>query len=199
MTARADRPLDDPVFFPTPNHLRGWFDEHHESADLLWVGYYKKATGRPSVTWEESRDQALCFGWIDGLRRSLDESAYKVRFTPRRPGSKWSLVNLGRVGELEAAGLMTPAGLAAFAGADEAEARRQSEWRGTAALRDDYLAELEAAGAAWEYLESQPPSYRRDVARWIMDAKREGTRRRRLAVLIEDSLAGRRIKPLRAD
>src|SRR5689334_2074009 len=105
----------DVLFFATPDDLRAWFEANHDKATEQWVGYYKKATGKPSITWEQSVDQALCFGWIDGIRKSIDSDSYKIRFTPRKPRSIWSTVNIKRVGELTELGLMQPEGLKAFA------------------------------------------------------------------------------------
>ncbi len=105
---------DSPRFFPTPPDLRAWFEEHHDTATELWVGYYKKATGLPGITWPESVDEALCFGWIDGIRKSVDDESYKIRFTPRRKGSHWSARNLGRMKHLIEASLVSEAGLAAY-------------------------------------------------------------------------------------
>ncbi len=191
--------MSAPLFFATPADLRAWFEANHATAEQLWIGYHKKATGRASVTWEESRDEALCFGWIDGVRRSIDDARFKVRFTPRREGSDWSLVNIGRAKELKAQGRMRRSGVAAFAHADEKAARAAHRRRRTAALEGEYLERLKAVSEAWDYYRAQPPGYRRDAARWVMDAKRDETRLRRLAALIEDCAAGRRIKPLRRD
>ncbi|HSM36137.1 MAG TPA: YdeI/OmpD-associated family protein [Longimicrobiales bacterium] len=185
------------MFFGSPQELRDWFQAHHDAADVLWVGYHKKATGRPSVTWEESRDEALCFGWIDGVRHGLDDATYKVRFTPRRPGSDWSLVNIRRIRALEREGRMAEAGREAFAAADEAAAIAAQERRRSATLPAEYARLLREVPEAWAFYRAQPDGYRRDAARWILDAKRRETRRRRLEQLIEDSRRGLRIKPLR--
>lgn len=187
----------EPVFFGSPRELRDWLQAHHHAAEVLWVGYHKKATGRPSVTWEESRDEALCFGWIDGVRHGIDDARYKVRFTPRRAGSNWSLVNIRRVRALEREGRMTEAGREAFAEADEAAAIAAEERRRSAALPAEYARRLREVPEAWDFYRSQPDGYRRDSARWVMDAKREETRRRRLEQLVADSREGLRIKPLR--
>jgi len=187
----------EPTFFPTPDHFRDWLAEHHARRDELWVGFYKKATGRPSLTWPESVDEALCFGWIDGIRKSIDAEAYKIRFTPRRNGSHWSRVNLERVTVLIAEGRIAPAGLAAYEARDPERAGRYSYEREKAAFTKAQLAELKADPAAWKFWKSQPPGYRKQVTAWVVTAKREDTRTRRLATLIEDCANGQRIRQLR--
>ena len=187
----------EPVFFATPAELRAWLELHHADRDELWVGLYKKASGRPSVTWPEVVDEALCFGWIDGVRRSLGPDSYVNRITPRRPRSNWSAVNIKRVGELIEAGRMTPAGLAAFeARTDDRSAIYSYEQRRAATLEPDQEERFRAAAAAWEWFQARPPSYRRAAIHWVVSAKRPETRERRLQTLIEDSAAGRAIKPL---
>jgi len=182
----------DPVYFPAPSAFRAWLEEHHASATELWVGYHKVGTGVPSMTWPESVDEALCFGWIDGLRRRVDEERYAIRFTPRRRGSVWSRVNLGRVEALIAEGRMMPAGLAAYA------ARRPGEVGYAAAEGPQELPEpyartfRESDEAAWTFFMAQSPSYRRTAIGWVLDAKREETRLRRLAQIVEASAARRR-------
>lgn len=187
----------DPTFFPAAADFRAWLEEHHASADHLWVGYYKKATGKPSVTWEDTVDEALCFGWIDGIRKSRDDESYVIRFSPRKPKSVWSQRNIELVERLNAEGRMKPAGLAAFAHKD---AHPDSGYRVaelTAELTPEMIARFEATPGAWEFYRAQPPGYRRQAARWVMSAKREQTRRRRLTTLIDDSANQLRIKQLR--
>jgi uncharacterized protein YdeI (YjbR/CyaY-like superfamily) len=186
----ADR---EPVFFDSPAAFRRWLEAHSATETELWAGYYKRATGRPSMTWPESVDQALCYGWIDGLRRSLGEDAYTIRFTPRKRGSNWSAVNIARVGELAALGLMMPAGLAAFAARDDERSRVYSYEREKAALEPEQEGRLRADPDAWRFWEAQQPSYRRVAAWWVVSAKRPETRERRLQQLIAESAAGRRI------
>lgn len=184
----------EPIFFPTPEDLRAWLAEHHDSATELLVGFYKKGSGRPSITWPESVDQALCFGWIDGIRRSLGEDAYTIRFTPRKANSIWSSVNSGRVAELTAQGLMAPAGLAAYERrSDNRSGIYSFEQSGPIELEPEQQAELQANAAAWEFFQAQAPSYRRTATWWVVSAKRPQTRAKRLATLIEDSAAGRRL------
>ena len=186
-----------PVFFATPREFRAWLRSHHGSETELWVGFHKKDSGRPSITWPESVDEALCVGWIDGIRRRIDDDSYLIRFTPRKTGSTWSAVNIARVAELTAEGRMQPAGLAAF------ERRRPDrsgtyayEQREAAELSPDQLAEFRATPGAWEFFETQPPSYRRTAVWWVVSAKRPETRARRLAQLVVDSAAGRRLAQL---
>jgi uncharacterized protein YdeI (YjbR/CyaY-like superfamily) len=197
LIARHHAKAMEPTFFATPAQFRAWLEEHHEAKTELLVGFYKKASGRPSITWPESVDQALCFGWIDGVRRSLGEEAYTIRFTPRKPRSNWSAVNVARMGELTAEGRVAPAGAAAFERrSDDRTAIYSYEQRKTARLPDEYEARLRADAAAAEFFDAQPPWYRRTAAHWVISAKREATRERRLAQLIEDSASGRRIGPL---
>lgn len=187
----------DPLFFPTPADLRAWLVTNHAAAGELWVGLHKKGSGRPSVTWSELVDQLLCFGWIDGVRKSLGGDSYAIRVTPRRKGSRWSAVNRRRVPMLIDAGLMTPAGLAAWEARDEAADRRYSFEREDATLGEAYEAELRRDPAAWAFWQAQPPGYRKTATWWVISAKREETRRRRLGRLVEDSAAGLRIGLLR--
>ncbi len=188
---------DDVVFFETPADFRQWLEEHHDTVDVQWVGFYKVDTGKPSITWQESVDEALCFGWIDGLRKKVDEQAYKIRFTPRRPDSKWSTKNIASVEALIEAGRMRPAGKRAF------EKRRRDrsgtysyEQRRKAALTTEYEGQFKKNPAAWDFFQRQAPWYRRSAAFWVVSAKKEETRQRRLGTLIADSAAGRTIGPL---
>jgi uncharacterized protein YdeI (YjbR/CyaY-like superfamily) len=187
----------EPTFFATAAQFRAWLEEHHERASELLVGYHKKASGRPSITWPESVDQALCFGWIDGVRRSLGDEAYTIRFTPRKPRSNWSAVNVARMQELVAEGLVHPAGQAAFERrSDDRTAIYAYEQRRNAQLPEAYERRLRANAAAAEFFDSRPPWYRRTAIHWVISAKREATRERRLAELIEDSAAGRTLRQL---
>jgi uncharacterized protein YdeI (YjbR/CyaY-like superfamily) len=185
----------EPTFYATPEEWRAWLAEHHAGAREDWVGFHRRATGRPSMTWPESVDQALCFGWIDGVRKRVDDERYMIRFTPRTPSSRWSRVNVARVAELEAAGLMHPAGRAAFAARTE-EGAYSYEQREAAAFDPERERRLRANAAAAAFFAAQPPGYRRTATHWVMSAKRDETRDRRLAQLIADSAAGRRIAPL---
>ena len=188
----------DAVFFASPLEFRHWLLEHHESARELWVGFHKKATARPSLTWPQSVDEALSFGWIDGIRKSRGAEAYAIRFTPRKRGSIWSKINIARVKVLMTEGRMHPAGVRAFDARDEKKSGIYSfEQREAAALDAAELKRFRAHAHAWAFFESQPPSYRKTAVWWIVSAKRSETRARRLATLIADSAAGRRIAPLR--
>ena len=188
----------EPRFFATPAELRAWFEAHHADAGELLVGYYKRGTGRPSITWPESVDEALCFGWIDGVRRRIDDEAYSIRFTPRKPSSIWSTVNVRRMGELVAVGLVAPAGLRAFEARRDDRSGVYGHERATAAeLEPEQQRRLEADAEAWAWFSAQAPSYRRTAIHWVVSAKRAETRERRLATLIEDSRAGMKVKPLR--
>lgn len=189
---------DNPRFFPTPADLRAWFVEHHDTAAELWVGYYKKATGLASITWPESVDEALCFGWIDGIRKSVDDESYKIRFTPRRKSSRWSVRNLGRMKHLIEAGLVTEAGLAAYRARGPGNEKRAADEQGDVSLPPAYERQLRAVPAAWKYWGEERPWYRRQVTRWVVSAKREETRLRRLAVLLESCTRGDVVPPMRA-
>jgi len=182
----------EPKFFATPGDFRAWLAEHHASADELLVGFWKKDSGKPSVDWPQARDQALCYGWIDGVRTSLGPESYKIRFTPRRAGSVWSKVNVERYAALKAEGAMTAAGEQAY----EAGKEDRSSYSYESDLREltpDETAQFRANAEAWAYWEQRPPSYRRLALHWVTGAKKPETRARRLATLIEDSAAGRKI------
>jgi uncharacterized protein YdeI (YjbR/CyaY-like superfamily) len=187
----------DPIFFATPDEWRAWLAEHHAGASELWVGFHKKASGRPGITWPQAVDQALCFGWIDGVRRSVDESRYVIRFTPRRRNSIWSSVNVARVKQLTEAGLMQPAGVAAYqAGAQAKSGVYSYEQRKDAKLPEPLDRQFRRHRKAWKFFQGQPPGYQRTAVWWVISAKKEETRLRRLAKLIEDSAHERAIKPL---
>ncbi len=188
---------EDATYFDSPDAWASWLAEHAGQQDAIWVGFHKKRTGEPSLTWDEAVDEALCHGWIDGIRQRVDDRRYRIRFTPRRSRSQWSAKNVRRVTELEAAGRMLPAGRAAFEARSGDPAGYSLEQRTATTLPAEYQRELEANAAAREFFEAQPPGYRRDAIHWVTEAKREATRERRLASLIEDSANGLRIKPLR--
>jgi len=182
----------EPDFFPTEADFRRWLEANHETAPELLVGFWKKGSGKPSVDWPKARDQALCFGWIDGVRKSLGDEAYTIRFTPRRKGSIWSKVNVDRFEALTAAGLMTPAGVRAY----EENKHRTGVYayeRATAALTAEEDAVFQHNAAAWTDWEKRPPSYRKTMLHWVTSAKKPETRAKRLATLIEDSAAGRKV------
>jgi len=187
----------EPTFFATPAEFRAWLERHHADRRELLVGFYKRGSGKPSITWPESVDEALCFGWIDGVRRSLGEDAYTIRFTPRQARSTWSAVNVKRAAELIDAGRMRPAGLAAYeARGDDRTAIYSYEQRRHAALEPDQERRFRAVPEAWDWFQARPPWYRRAAIHWVTSAKRPETRERRLQTLIEDSAAGRPIGPL---
>jgi uncharacterized protein YdeI (YjbR/CyaY-like superfamily) len=194
----AERPAKRsarPRFFTTPAAFRAWLEEHHETADELLVGMRKRGSGKPSMTWPESVEQALCFGWIDGVRKAIDEESYTIRFTPRRPTSIWSKVNVAKVKELTEKGLMRPAGLAAFAKRTEAKTGVYSAEQKDLRLGDEYEKELRSHPRAWTFFAAQPAWYRRTTTWWVVSAKREETKRRRLDALIDASDAGEWVGP----
>ena len=182
-----------PKFFPTQTDFRRWLEENHERETELLVGFYKVGSGKPSMTWSESVDQALCFGWIDGVRRSIDGESYSIRFTPRKPKSVWSAVNIKKVEELTAKGLMRSAGLAAFERRDEDKSRIYAYEKQAAKLSDECEKQFKANKKAWEFFQNQAPSYRKMVIHWVMSAKQEETRQRRLEKLIAESENERRV------
>jgi uncharacterized protein YdeI (YjbR/CyaY-like superfamily) len=188
-------PATAPRFFRTAAAFRAWLARHHLTATELVVGFHRVGTGRPTLTWSESVDQALCFGWIDGIRKRRDEASYTIRFTPRRPGSNWSAVNIAKMRELERQGLTEAAGRAAFAQRTEARSAIYSyERRQEISFEPPLLRRFKANRAAWTFFQTQPPSYRHLMTFWVMSAKREDTRRGRFDRLIETSALGQRIR-----
>jgi uncharacterized protein YdeI (YjbR/CyaY-like superfamily) len=186
----------EPIFFATAAELRAWLEANHDRADELWVGLYRKSSGRPSVTWPEVVEEALCFGWIDGIRKGHGPDSYMNRITPRRPGSNWSAINVANVERLTRDGRMRPAGLAAYDARDPARTAVYSFEQEEHSLTPDHEARFRANAVAWAWWETAPPSYRRAATHWVASAKQEATRERRLEQLIADSAAGRRIAPL---
>jgi uncharacterized protein YdeI (YjbR/CyaY-like superfamily) len=175
-------------FFETPADLRAWLEANHERATELWVGFHRKRSGRPSLTWAEVVDQAPCFGWIDGVRYSLDETSFTSRLTPRKKGGNWSAVNIRRFGELRELGLVHAKGLAVFEARDEAKSHVYSyDSRYPRVLDDAQESAFHSVPAAWEFFQSQPPGYRKLAAFWVISAKREATRQKRLGELVEHS------------
>ena len=186
-----------PTFFATPAEWRAWLEQHHATTPELLVGFHKKGSGKPSITWPESVDEALCFGWIDGVRKSIDDTSYTIRFTPRKRGSTWSAVNIKRVAELTEMGRMQPAGLRAFGErTEEKSAIYAYEQKDAAKLDEASEQRFRANTKAWEFFQSQPAWYRRGAIWWVISSKREETRLKRLATLIEDSEHGRTIASL---
>ncbi|MFO0906878.1 MAG: YdeI/OmpD-associated family protein [Isosphaeraceae bacterium] len=183
----------DPVFFESPLEFRAWLIEHHATVAFLVVGFHKTRTGRPSMTWPESVDEALCFGWIDGVRKRIDADRYHIRFTPRKPTSVWSSKNIARVAELTALGRMQPTGLAAFAARKAKRSGIYSFEQDSVEFPDTYWAILRENPTAHAFFESQPPSYRRVATWWVISAKKEETRLRRLDLLIHHSARAERV------
>ena len=182
-----------PTFFKSPADLRAWLAKHHDSVPVLLIGFYKKQSNRGGITYSEALDQALCFGWIDGVRKSVDDVSYTIRFTPRKPKSNWSAVNVKRFGELKKLGLVQPPGDAAFAVCDPKKAKQYSYERETSALDAAHERQFRANAKAWAFFQAQPPGYRKVASFYVVSAKQEATRLRRLERLIADSEAGRRI------
>jgi len=183
----------DIQYFATPAELRRWFKRHHGTAEVLWLGYFKRDSGTPSVTWPESVDEALCAGWIDGVRKRIDDQRYVIRFTRRKPTSIWSTVNVNRVAALTAEGRMLPAGLAAFAARSQDKTGVYSFEQASAELDAGHLREFMRNKAAWTFWSAQPPGYRHQMSWRVLSGKREETRARRLQLLIAASAAGERL------
>lgn len=187
--------MTDIIFFRDQDEFSQWLEKHYAKMDEIWVGYFKKGTGRESLTWSESVDVALCFGWIDGIRKTVDEESYKIRFTPRKMNSVWSAVNVKKVEQLIAAKKMRPEGLRLFENRSDEEGY-SSDKRNTQ-LAKEYEMQVKANKPAWEYFNNLAPSYKRDSIWWVMSAKKEETRLRRLDVLIESCEEGLKIPMLR--
>ena len=188
---------EEAIFFSTPAELRAWLEAHHATARELWIGFHKKGSGKPSLTWSEVVDELLCFGWIDGKVQRIDEQRYRQRVTPRKPTSNWSAVNVAKVARLRGEGRMTPAGEAAFAARrDDRTAVYSYERRHEAAFDAEQEATFRASPRAWEWFGAQSASYRSLATFWVVSAKRPETRARRLATLIECSAEERRVPPL---
>jgi len=181
-------------YFKSASDFRRWLEKNHARMPELWVGYYKKSSQRPSMTWPESVDEALCFGWIDGIRKSVDVLRYTVRFTPRRRGSIWSAVNIRRARELRDKGWMEPSGVTAFDARKENRSGIYSYEQRSANLDEAYEKMLRQNQAAWNFFYAQPPSYRKAVGWWIVSAKQEPTRLKRLEKLIRESARGERLR-----
>jgi uncharacterized protein YdeI (YjbR/CyaY-like superfamily) len=180
-------------FFRTPSDFRTWLEKNHARARELWVGFYKKASAKPSITWPESVDEALCFGWIDGIRKRVDEISYQIRFTARRRGSIWSAINIKRARQLTKEKRMRPAGLKAFAARIENKSGIYSYEQRRAELEKPYCSRLKGNRSAWDFFQAQPPSYRKMVSWYIMSAKTEETRCKRFEKLMTASAKGKRL------
>jgi len=182
-----------PKFFPTHADFRNWLEENHATAGELWVGFYTRDSGKPSISWRESVDQALCFGWIDGIRKRVDEISYQIRFTPRRRGSIWSATNIKRAKELAKQTQMRPTGLKAFAARIDNKSGVYSYEQRNTELRQPYAKVLKKNKAASNFFENQPPSYRKMIGWWIISAKKGETRMARLTKLISESAKRKRL------
>ncbi len=188
--------MQEPVFFATSEDLFYWFEENQGKSDELWVGFHKRGTGKRGITYREAADEALCFGWAEAIRKSLSEGAYMIRFVPRRPDSVWSASTVERFGQLAKEGRMQPSGYEAFRHYDPDKVNQSSYDNRPHELPEAYERIFRENPDAWAHFQSRPPSYRRTCISWVMQAKQEATRERRLQTLIADSAAGRTIKPL---
>jgi len=186
-----------PTFFSSQLDFRNWLEKNHDKETELLVGFYKVNSGKPSLTWSQSVDQALCFGWIDGIRKSIDSESYCIRFTQRNPRSNWSGINIKKVEEMNKLGLMHPAGIAAFEKRRDQTSEIYSYENKPERLTAEYEIRFKSHSKAWDFFQLQPPSYQKTAIFWLMSAKQELTRQKRLSELIADSEAGLKIKPLR--
>lgn len=184
-------------YFKTQADLRKWFEKNHLKESELVVGFYRKSTGKKSITWPEAVDEALCFGWIDSIRRKVDAESYSNRFTPRKARSNWSNVNIKRIKELMEAGLVKDAGKEAFGKWDSEKAPTASYEQAQISFPSSFLKQFKANKKAWTYFKEQTNSYKRTATWWVISAKREETRENRLKILIRDCDDGIYIKPLR--
>lgn len=188
------RPADSPIFFAQSDHFRGWLEKHHQISTQQWVGFHRKSSGRASITWPEAVDEALCFGWIDGLRKTINAGSYKIRFTPRRPTSIWSAINIARMKKLIRGGQVRSSGMTAFQKRIPAKSHVYSyENRKAAKLSSAATKRFRAESGAWRFFQRQPKSYRQTAIWWMVSAKRSQTQANRLQRLIASSKAGRRL------
>lgn len=181
------------TFFKTQDEFRKWLESHHEKETELIVGFYKVDSGKPSMNWSQSVDQALCFGWIDGVRKSIDKESYSIRFTPRRSTSNWSAININKIEKLTNAGLMKPAGLKAFSLKKENKSEIYSYENGSVFLDSNYEKQFREDKTAWDFFMKQAPSYKKAIIRWIMGAMQEKTRQSRLKKTIKESREQKRV------
>jgi len=187
----------EPTFFARPVDFRAWLRKYHKSRKELLVGFFKRDSGKPSITWPESVDEALCYGWIDGIRKSISEVSYSIRFTPRKPDSHWSAINIRRVKALTKLGLMRQAGMEAFAKRTRDRSGKASYEQKSVSLGKDLERRIRAHHKAWSYFQERPQYYRKQCTWWIISAKKEETRERRLAILIDSSEKEEFIPPFR--
>lgn len=186
--------MEEILFFATPEDFREWLAQNHDQQPEQWVGYYKKASKKPSMTWSESVDQALCYGWIDGLRKSIDEESYRIRFTPRRPNSIWSAVNLKKMKELISNGLMKKPGLEIFEKRKPEKAEIYAYERKNAALPEEYIDLFKNNEKAWEFFQKAAPYYQKHITWWVISAKKKETQLKRLHKLIAHSEEGKKVQ-----
>ncbi len=186
-----------PTFFKNQKELRKWFENNHDKGKEIWIGFYKKDSGKANFTWSQSVDQALCFGWIDGIRKSIDEMSYMIRFTPRNPKSNWSAVNIKKINELTKLGLINPAGIEVFKKREEKRSEIYSFEQNKVKLNKKYELKFKSNKNAWKFFQSLPPSTKKPSIWWVMSAKKEETRLRRLDILINSSEEEQKIPPLR--
>ena len=183
----------EPLYFKNQEEFRAWLEKNHKKEAECIVGYYKVSTGKPSLTWSESVDQAICYGWIDGIRRSIDEESYCIRFTPRRPDSNWSKVNIKKVKELTSKGLMKPAGIEVFKNRKKEKSGVYSYENDLLRFTDQFDKQFRQNKQAWDFYQNQPPSYRKTIIQWVMSAKQEKTRQSRFDKLVAASMDNKRI------
>ena len=188
--------MSEATFFKSPAEWRAWLEQNHAEESSLLLGFYKKDSGKLNMTYQQSLDVALCFGWIDGVRGAIDDEAYTMRYSRRKPHSIWSAVNIKRIGELAAEGLVHPYGQKVFDERDQSKQGAYSNEQATLELPPEYEQQLRANTQAWDFFQSRPPSYKKPAIWWVISAKQEATRLKRLATLIEDSAAGRKVAPL---
>jgi uncharacterized protein YdeI (YjbR/CyaY-like superfamily) len=187
--------MKPPLFFSTAEQFRKWLQKNHQQEQELLVGFHKRKSGTPCMTWQESVVEAITYGWIDGVRKSIDETAYTIRFSPRKPSSIWSAININLAEELIRSGKMKAAGKSAFEKRKESRSKIYAYEKGFLRLAPDYLKRLKASAKAWAFFEKMPITYRKHAMNWVMNAKQESTREKRLNTLITDSEAGRKVKP----
>jgi uncharacterized protein YdeI (YjbR/CyaY-like superfamily) len=183
----------NPLFFPDQNEFRQWLDKNFKTQSELLVGFYRVDSGKPSMTWSQSVDEAICYGWIDGIRKSIDKNSYCIRFTPRKPSSNWSKININKVEALKQKGLMTPAGLEAYHKKKDENSGIYSYENETEKLTSHFEEIFRSSGPAWEFFINQAPSYKKMVIRWIMSARQEKTKLARLEKAINESTKQKRI------
>ena len=187
---KINQNTNSPQFFKTQKDFRIWFEQYHLTETELWVGFYKVSSGKQSITWPQSVDEALCFGWIDGVRYSIDSESYKIRFSQRRPTSIWSPINIQKVKDFTQQGLMYPAGIAIFEKRTEEKSQAYSYLKSEINFSTSFEEVFKANTKAWEYFQTLAPSYKKPSINWVMSAKQESTQIKRLNELIADSEAG---------